>query len=97
MLPRIISILHIEPYTITCLWTTNETRTIDFIKLKERLKGNYLDRILNVSIFGQAKLNRNTKTLYWEGILSGKNEKGEHITGDLDICPDTLYQNSNPI
>lgn len=91
---RIQKILDVHPYTIRCLWTNGEVRTID---LKDSLQqwsqqpGSVFKSILDEDTFIKVQLDEEARTLYWDGIVSMKDESGKEIPAPLDLCPDVLY------
>jgi hypothetical protein len=94
MLHRIQNITNIDLYSITCIWNDGKERMIDFEKLMadypEKLKG----LILNPKTFKNIKYNQVTKSVYFPNIINGKDENDHEILGELDFCPDVLYQQS---
>ncbi len=93
MLPRIKSILSAEPYSIKCLWTTGEIRTIEF---ENELKSEGLSKLLDKIIFASVKLDMEAGTIYWDNLLNYTDLDGLIKSGPLDFCPDVLYALSKP-
>ena len=97
-LPRITEIIKIEPYKITCRWTTAEIRVIDFKPEFEKWqKSNNLVllQLKDYETFENVAIKDGT--LQWYSVkvsftgLDGKTKK-QH----LDIDPDYIYNQSKP-
>ncbi|MEI6815303.1 MAG: hypothetical protein WCL14_01735 [Bacteroidota bacterium] len=100
MLPRIKSILSVEPYSIKCLWTTGEVRIIDLeyeLKGKELENSSPVSKLLNEEIFKSVKLDNESGTVYWDRLMPYKDLDGTIKKGPLDFCPDVLYSLSKPV
>jgi hypothetical protein len=98
-LPRITEIIKIEPFKITCRWTTGEIRVIDFEPEFDKWLKNKNTLLLNLNEFEKFE-NVTTKdgTLQWYSIeISFKDSKGQQKTEPLDMDPDVLYHLSKPI
>ena len=80
MLHFVKNINKVEPYKLTLLFNTGETKTIDLSqKLKEwaiSSDSKFRD-LLNPEYFLSVKLNKALETICWEN--------------GIDFCPDTLY------
>jgi len=48
--------------------------------------------ILNPKSFKNIQDNKITKSVYFPNIIDGKDENELEILGELDFCPDVLYQ-----
>jgi hypothetical protein len=97
MLPRITLIESVQPYTIRTLWTTGETRDIDFHPLLQPYAlrpESSLGRLLDPQIFERAKLDPEAQTIYWEDLIQMRLPDGNMIPAPLDFCPDVLFDNS---
>ena len=100
MLPRITSIESVKPYTIQTRWTTGELREIDFSPILQPYKtkpDSSIGQLLRSEIFEQVKLDAETKTLYWEGLIHMRLPDGSLAPAPLDFCPDVLFENSRVI
>lgn len=98
MLPRIKSILAIEPFKVTTLWNTGEVREIDFIPLLAEYEAkpqSHFYPLLNPTEF--SKVQTDGRTLYWDNLATMRNYSGEAIPAPLDFCPDVLFANSRLI
>ena len=94
MLPRIKSILSVEPYLITCLWTTGEVRIIDLekeLKGKEVENNPVLSKLMNEEIFKSVKVDSDSGTVFWDNLMPFVDLDGTIKVGPLDFCPDVLY------
>ena len=56
MLPRVKTILSVEPYKVTCLWNTGEVRQIDFQPyLTESKLQSPIARLADKQLFSKVK------------------------------------------
>lgn len=98
-LPRITEIIKIEPFKITCRWTTGEIRVIDFDPEFE--KWQKLDKTILLQLKDYEKFENvviKDGTLQWYSIgVSFTGLDGKLKTKPLDLDPDVLYQQSNSI
>lgn len=103
-LPRITEIIKVEPFKVTCRWSTGEVRVIDFEllfqewKLAERLSERPL---LNYTIFKYVSVSEQ-KTLQWVNVLIDHkywDESGEmsQQKSPLTYDADELYSRSKPL
>lgn len=89
--PRIIEILKVEPFKVTCLWNNGDIRLnvftdkIELFKQSKRLKS-----LLNFDEFSQVIVNQGN-TLSWENIRY-VNTKG--CLTPISFDPDTLFAES---
>ena len=66
--PRIIEILNVERFKVTCLWNNGEIRMNDFTDRIEIFKKNdRLNPLLDFEIFSQVSVNQGN-TLFWTNI-----------------------------
>ena len=98
-LPRITEIIKIEPFKISCRWTTGEIRVIDFepefINWQKKGK-SFLQPLQNYDKFENVLVKDGTLQWYSIGI-EFTDLKGEQQIQPLDLDPDVLYQKSNSI
>lgn len=89
--PRIIEILKVEPFKVTCLWNNGDIRLNDFtdkieiFKQSERLKP-----LLDFDKFSQVSINQGN-TLSWKVI------RNNNLTEKLPLIsfdPDILFEES---
>lgn len=93
MLPRVKSILSVEPYKVTCLWNTGEVREIDFqTYLTESKPHGPVALLSNEQLFKEVKTDG--RTLYWDNLLTMIDYDGSQHPAPLDFDPDMIYQNS---
>lgn len=103
-LPRITEIIKVEPFKITCRWSTGEVRVIDFEpifnewKMAESLTEKSL---LDYNIFKYASVSEQ-KTLQWVNV-SFPHKHWDELgmvstqTSPLTYDPDGLYRRSQPL
>ncbi len=99
-LPRIIEIIKIEPFKVTCRWNTGEILVTDFELLFT--KWNTENYKLMFPLFDYDNFKYVTlslvNTLEWLNITyEFKNLDGKIEETHLDMCPDVLYANSKSI
>ena len=97
MLHRIRKIIDIAPYTITCEWTNGEVRAIHMEnKLKEWADepDSVYKKLRDHDTFLQVKLDPDSKTLYWNGLMQMMDVSGNLFDTVLDIDPEVLYEMS---
>jgi len=99
-LPRITEILKIEPFKITCRWTTGEILVTDFERFFGKWKAeNYqlMYPLFDFDTFRYASVS-DSNTLQWLNVsYEFKNFDGQTTKTPLDLCPDVLYENSTPL
>lgn len=98
-LPRITEIIKIEPYKITCRWTTGEIRVNDFeTEFEKWLKfgKTVLLQLKDYEKFENVIIKDGT--LQWYSVkVSFIGLSGKTITQPVDLDPDNLYQQSKSI
>ncbi len=95
MLPRIRQIVSVEPYKVTCLWTTGEVRVIDlqpFLTDSAAKPNSPVNRLLDKQLFKQVKTDG--RTLYWENLLTMIDHDGSHKSAPLEFDPDVMFERS---
>ncbi len=96
---RITEIIKIEPFKITCRWTTGEIRVIDFTNEFEKWKKNnspFLTELVNYEKFQNVTVKDGTLLWYSVNVFfTGLDGKQNHQP--LDIDPESLYSLSKPI
>ncbi len=97
MLYRIQNITNIDFYSKTCIWNEGQKRMIDFEKIVEDYPESLKEVILNPGSFKNIKYNEITKSVYFSNIINSKDENDHEILGDLDFCPDVVYQHSEVV
>lgn len=98
-LPRITEIIKIEPFKISCRWTTGEVRVIDFeAKFGAWQEGgkSFLNPLKNYENFENVAIKDGT--LQWPSVgVSYTDLNGKTQTQAIDLDPDVLYQESKPL
>jgi len=98
-LPRITEIIKIEPFKITCRWTTGEIMVIDFetkFKKWETTNNTVLLELKDYRKFENVIIKDGT--LQWYSVKTSFNGiDGKLKTEPLDFDPDVLYRQSNSI
>ena len=103
-LPRITEIIKVEPFKITCRWSTGEVRVIDFelVFQKWNLAESSPERsLLTYDIFKFVSVSEQ-KTLQWVNILFEHNYWNESGEVGIQKSPltydaDELYRLSQPL
>ena len=103
-LPRITEIIKIEPFKVTCRWSTGEVRVIDFEILFEEWKLNELQfesQLYDFQVFKFVSVSEE-KTLQWVNLPYQHafwNESGKQtsIFSPFAMDPDSLYAHSQPL
>ena len=99
MLHRIRKIISVVPYAVTCEWTDGAIRTINMEqKIKEWSDEpqSVFKHLLDKTVFAQVKLDTESKTLFWTGLVKMKDVSGNLFDAPLDIDPEVLYEMSIP-
>lgn len=97
-LPRILKIISVDGFKITCIFNNGETRLIDFERLFSKWKptsGEPTFKLQRKSFFKKVTLHN--QTLCWQNLkvpLRGLEGKTEWHAYEID--PITLYENSEP-
>jgi acyl CoA:acetate/3-ketoacid CoA transferase len=103
-LPRITEIIKIEPFKVTCRWTTGEVRVIDFEILFEEWKPNNLQlegQLVDFQVFKFVSVSEE-KNLQWVNLPYQHAFWDEHgnqtsTFSPFAIDPDLLYARSQPL
>ena len=98
-LPRITEIIKIEPFKITCRWTTGEIRVVDFISEFEKWQKSNNTLLLQLKDYNKFEnVTIKDGTLQWYSVsVSYIGLNGGKINRPLDMDPDSLYQQSKSI
>jgi DNA-binding XRE family transcriptional regulator len=97
-LPRILKIVSVDGFKITCIFNNGETRLIDFERLFSKWKPKSREpayKLQRKSFFKKVTLQN--QTLCWQNLkvpLHGLGGKTEWHAYEID--PITLYENSEP-
>lgn len=103
-LPRITEIIKVEPFKITCRWSTGEVRVVDFEPLFDewKLSESLVEKqLLDYDTFKYVSINEQ-KTLQWVNILMAHkywDESGaaSEQRSPLSYDADGLYKKSQPL
>ncbi|GAB4044793.1 hypothetical protein [Spirosoma litoris] len=103
-LPRITEIIKVEPFKITCRWSTGEVRVIDFELLFQEwnlAKNRTEYALLTYDNFKYASVSEQ-KTLQWVNILIShkywdESGKSSEQKSPLAYDADELYRRSQPL
>ena len=98
-LSRITEIIKIEPFKITCRWTTGEIRVVDFKNEFEKWKktnNKILLQLNDYEIFENVTIKDGTLQWY-SASISYTGIDGKSKTKPLDLDPDILFKISNSI
>jgi hypothetical protein len=103
-LPRISEIIKVEPFKVTCRWTTAEVLVVDFEELFQKWQLNGSDLEYSLTDFDTFKYVSvsEQRTLQWvnlqtENLFFDENGNKKTIKNPLSIDPDVLYKASVPI
>ena len=98
-LPRITEIIKIEPFKISCRWTTAEVRVVDFemeFDKWEKQGNQLLCQLKDYSNFENVVVKDGT--LQWPSIqVSYTGLDGKPTNQPLDLDPDVLYEISKAL
>lgn len=90
---KIIEILHIEPYTISCKFNNGVIKKIDVKPLLENHKNlDGIDKMYDIDLFKKARIGK-LGELYWEKIIK-TTHGNEVVVWDYDISPEFVYEQS---
>jgi hypothetical protein len=98
-LARITEIIKIEPFKITCRWTTGEIRVIDFKPEFEKWQKSNNKLLLQLEVYEKFEnVTIKDGTLQWYSVsVPYTGLDGNINTQPLDLDPDNLYQQSKSI
>ena len=95
-LPKIARILEVEPFKITLLWNTSETRELDFVPLFGQWEAEgdrKMEALRDRDTFKQVAIFEN-RTLCWPNVLVPFTFRGETRTSSLELDALELYRQS---
>lgn len=103
-LPRITEIIKVEPFKITCRWSTGEVRVIDFEPIFEEwnlVESSTEKPLLDYDSFRYVSVSEQ-KTLQWVNVPKEHTFLDESDTisrrkSPLSYDPDGLYSRSQPL
>jgi hypothetical protein len=100
MMHFVEQIIDCQPYRLLLKFTSGEVRWVDLeptLKAKATSPESSYRRLLDRVVLGQAQLDREARTIYWEGLARLVSADGAEEPAPLDFCPDTLYKMSIPV
>ena len=100
MMRFVEQIVDCQPYRLLLKFSSGEVRWVDLaptLKAKATSPESAYRRLLDRAIFRQVKLDREARTIYWEGLARMVSADGAEEPAPLDFCPDTLYEMSIPV
>ena len=92
-------ILDVRPYRLTLKFNTGEIRCVDLeatLRAGATSPESAFGRLLDPATFRRVKLDRESRTICWEGLARELQADGTEQPAPLDFCPDVLYQLSAP-
>ena len=98
-MPRITEIIKIEPYKITCRWSTGEILVMDFEQEFFQWETSGQTKLLALKEYNHFRnVGIKDGTLQWQSVQVTFNDlNGEQQTQSLDLDPDVIYRQSQPI
>jgi hypothetical protein len=93
-------ILDVRPYRVTVRFNTGEVRVVDLastLHAKAASPESAYRRLLDPALFCQVRLDRESRTLCWDGLARMLAADGTEQPAPLDFCPDVLYRLSVPV
>lgn len=97
MMIKPIKILSAKPYSIVCIFSSGETRTLNmepFLEAQKNIKG--INRLFDEKVFSQVSIGE-VGQLLWKDVVTMINEKGEITPCEYDISPEFAYSQSTPL
>ena len=85
MLHKITKILSVEPYSLVCVFNTNEIRRVDlaqWVNEFKNLNNNWTSKLADPVFFATVKV-ADYGTIVWDN--------------DIDLDPEVLYRMSTPV
>lgn len=92
--PRIRQLVHVEPFKVTCLWSTGEYRISDFDgELDDWKQNEFLAPLTDYQIFRHVSVGE-SGTLQWENL---PHTSPFGYVSPMDFDADVLYETSKPL
>lgn len=88
---NITQIINTSAFQIFCEFDGKEIRVIDFHKILDENKNPFIQKLKDETIFKQVKLNKISKTIYWENLATIKDYDGQIKPCELDFDSTVLY------
>jgi len=103
-LPRITEILKVEPFKVTCRWTTGEIRVVDFEELLVKWQvspESPENQLFDYEQFRFVSVG-DGRTLHWVNLsvqhrFFDERGKATDVHSPLSLDPDVLYAESLPL
>lgn len=93
-------IVDIQPYRLVLKFRGEEVRLVNLesiLKAKATSPQSVYRRLLDPAVFCLVGLDRDARTIYWEGLARCVGADGAEQPAPLDFCPDVLYELSQPV
>jgi len=100
MMHFVEDILDVRPYRLTLKFNTGEVRQVDLeptLRARATSPDSAYGRLLAPAVFGQVRLDRQARTVRWEGLAREIQADGTERPAPLDFCPDALYALGTPL
>jgi hypothetical protein len=100
MMHFVEDILDVRPYRLTLRFNTGEVRRVNLeavLRAKAASPDSTYARLLDPATFSQARLDRQSRTVCWDGLAREVQADGTERPAPLDFCPDALYDLSTPL
>ncbi len=97
--PKVVEVLNVEPFKVTCLWSTGQVRVNDFTEEMEEWKVQNYEIYLpltNYAVFSSVAISE-AGTLTWPAAPITFTFDGQTRTEPLDLDPIVLYETSKPL
>ncbi|MEZ5046624.1 MAG: DUF2442 domain-containing protein [Chitinophagaceae bacterium] len=91
MYHHITQIIDTIPFQIQCEFDGKEIRNIDFNEILNENKNPFIQKLRDEKVFNQVKLDKVSKTIYWENLAQIKDYDGQIKPCELDFDPTVLY------
>ena len=88
------------PYRLTLRFNTGEVRIVDLeatLRARAASPQSAYGQLLDPVTFSHARLDREARTVCWDGLAREITPDGVEQPAPLDLCPDFLYELSTPL
>ncbi|HEV2210914.1 MAG TPA: DUF2442 domain-containing protein [Verrucomicrobiae bacterium] len=89
----------VQPYRLTLRFNNGEVRVANLermLRTKATSPSSAYARLLEPAIFSTARLDADSRTICWDGLAREVTADGTEQPAPLDLCPDVLYELSQP-
>jgi hypothetical protein len=100
MMHFVEEIVDVRPFRLTVRFSTGELRCVDlevWLRGKVNSSESALGRLLDPVLFCQVRLDRDARTVCWDGLARQVQAGHTETPAPLDFCPDVLYALSVPV